>query len=659
MARLTNPSPYPLHMRLSHLVAVLTVALAAGLVPAAVADPGGPPAPRARAAQAPAPPVPPTPPLVVDRPEARTLIREGQPGRLLLGGTWYFRQDDERVGTPRRFARQRSLQGWQQITVPHNWNAQDTVFNRSSQGWYRRELRLPLGPRKRRILWVARFEGVSHHATVYLNGREIGHHSGGSTPFEADLRGLRRGRNRLVVRASTLRGNTDLTHWRPASFNGFGTGGWWNFGGMSREVYVRPVRRIDVERVGVLPRIRCTRCPARVEARTLVRNTGRKARRVSLQVRLGKEVVATSAGEVGARDSRELVSHFTIRHPKRWRLRRGHMYGLEVTAATDGTEAAYRTAFGVRQIRKLPDGTVLLNGRAMRLHGASVHEDDPVVGAAWRTPQRREALARLQELGATVVRAHYPLHPAMLEALDRRGVLVWSQAAVYQVPEANLLRPQVRRNAVRANTEMVLRDRSHPSIFAWSVANELPELVGSGQATLIAAAAREVRRLDPTRLVAIDRSTRAGGDEGSPAVRALDALGVNEYFGWYGSAVQGLPNTTDADLGPELDHLHASYPGVALFVTEFGAEANRVGPESEKGTFDFQTRWLRDHLAIHRSRPFVNGSIVWALKDFRVHPTWGGGNPAPTPPYNEKGLIEQNGQPKPAFWEMRRLFGAP
>jgi len=390
----------------------------------------------------------------------------------------------------------------------------------------------------------------------------------------------------------------------------------------------------------------------------MVRNTGRKARRVNLQLRLGKEVVAMSAGKVGARDRRELVSRFTIRHPKLWRLRSGHMYGLEVTAAAAGTEAPYRTAFGVRQIRKLPDGRVLLNGRAMHLRGASVHEDDPVVGAAWGTPQRREALARLQALGATVARAHYPLHPAMLEALDRRGVLVWSQAAVYQVPEANLLLPKVRRNAVGANTEMVLRDRNHPSIFAWSVANELPELVGSGQATFIGAAAREVRRLDPTRLVAIDRSTRAGGAEGSPAVRGLDALGVNEYFGWYGSAVQGLPDTTNADLGPELDHLHASYPGVALFVTEFGAEANRVGPESEKGTFDFQKRWMREHLAIHGSRPFVNGSIVWALKDFRVHPTWGGGNPAPTPPYNEKGLVDQNGTPKPAFWEVRLLFGA-
>ena len=658
-----------MHVRTLHPVILLAAAFAAGAIPApAQADPGGPPAPIARAAQAPAPgPLPPTPELVVDPPERRTLIREGQSDRLLLGGTWYFRLDDARTGAALGFAGQRSLAGWQAIAVPHNWNGSDTTENRSSHGWYRRELVLERAPRRRggkrrraagADLWVARFEGVNHHATVFLNGREIGRHAGGYSPFEVDLRGLRPGRNRLVVRVSNLRGDTDLTHWRRARFNGFGTGGWWNFGGISREVYVRPVRRIDVERVAVVPRIRCTRCPARVEVRTVLRNVRRRPARVRLAVRLSGTVVATADVKVAGRVRREVRSQFTIRRPRLWRLRKGRMYGLTVTARAKRAEATFRTAFGVRVIRRRRDGRVLLNGKPMRLRGASIHEDDATAGAAWGPRHRRDALRRLRELGATVTRSHYPLHPAMLEALDRRGILVWSQAPVYQLPEVNMLLPQVRLNAVAANTAMVLRDLNHPSVFAWSIANELPETVDPGQAALIGAAARAVRRLDPTRLVAIDRSTRAGGPEGSSAIRGLDALGINEYFGWYRAAGPGLPNSTDADLGPQLDRLRAAYPGVALFVTEFGAEANRVGPESEKGTLDFQLRWLRDHLRIHESRPFVNGSIVWALKDFRVHPGWGGGNPTPGPPWNNKGLIDEAGPTKPAFYEMRRLFGS-
>jgi beta-glucuronidase len=362
-----------------------------------------------------------------------------------------------------------------------------------------------------------------------------------------------------------------------------------------------------------------------------------------------------------------VLGRFTIRRPALWRPRNGRMYGLEVTATAlpaalrdpvAGTRSTYRTRFGIRKIHKLADGRVLLNGRAMRLKGASVHEDDPLAGAALRPAHRLNEMRRLDQLGVDVVRAHYPLHPATLEALDRRGVLVWSQAPVYQVPEANLADRRVRRNAQNANREMVQRDRNHPSVFVWSIANELPEFVGPGQAAFIRGTAKLVRRLDPSRLVAMDRSTRIGGPEGHPAVRGLDALGVNEYFGWYTSAVPPYPPTTDADLGPRLDGLHNVYPGVALFVTEFGAESNREGPEGDKGTFAFQTRWMRDHLAIHDSRSFVNGSIVWALRDFRVHPTWAGGNPAPNPPWNNKGLFEEGGRAKPAFYEMQRLFHA-
>ena len=645
-------------MRLPLRALIVSAVAAALLAPAAAADLGGAPAPRPGAAQVAGPtPPPPTPKLVAHRPERRSFIRDGQAGRLLLGGTWYFRPDDAREGARRGFASRRSLRGWRAVSVPHNWNGADTLLNRSSHGWYRREVILPRG--RRGLLWVARFEGVSHHATVYLNGRAVGRHSGGYTPFEVDLRGLRRGRNRLVLHVSTLRGPTDLTHWRRARFNGFGTGGWWNFGGISREVYVRPVRTVDVERVSALPRLRCMRCPARVAVRTLVRNAAPTPKRIGLTMQMGRRALKLDPVTVGGRSRRELRGDFTIRRPRLWQPRRGSMYDLEVRAAAGGgARSVYRTRFGVRKVEKQGDGRVLLNGRPMRLRGASLHEDDPVFGAASGPAQRNAEIRRLDELGVDVVRAHYPLHPATLEALDRRGVLVWSQAPVYQVPEANLARRRVRVRARAANREMVLRDRNHPSIFVWSMANELPELVGRGQAAFISGTAKAIRRLDRSRLIAIDRSTRVGGPEGHPAVRALDALGVNEYFGWYPSSVPPHPTSTDAAIGPRLDGLHNAYPGVALFVTEFGAESNRLGPETEKGTFAFQTRWLRDHLAIHDSRPFVNGSIVWALRDFRVHPTWSGGNPLPNPPWNNKGLIEEGGAPKPAFYEMQRIFHA-
>jgi beta-glucuronidase len=552
--------------------------------------------------------------------------------------------------------RQRSLSGWTAISIPHNWNGADTVFNRSSVGWYRKEFRLPRQPRG--TAWVARFEGASHFATVYLNGREVGRHAGGYLPFEVDLRGLRKGRNRLVVRLSTLRPKTDLTHWRPARFNGFGTGGWWNFGGLSREVTVRPVGTIDVVRAQALPRLRCARCAARVQVRALVRNRAKTGRNVGLTLRVGRTRVKLVARRVLGRSEREIVGSFVILRPRLWRLRKGGLYSLRVTAiARKARDATYDTSFGVRALRRRADGTVLLNGRRLAARGVSVHEDAPLLGAAWRPAQRRETLNRVRELGATIVRSHYPLHPAMLEAFDRAGILVWDGAPVYQVQNDRLDLASVRRRAVAVNEETVLRDRGHPSVIAYAIANELPDPIGPGHAAFIRSAARRVRKLDPTRLVALDRVARlAAPDDANPVLNELDAIGVNEYYGWYRGAFPPLPPAVTADLGPYLDTLHRLHPKVALFVTEFGAEAARAGPADVKGTEAFQARLLRDHLAIIDTKRYVSGGVVWVLRDFRVHPTWSGGNPIPDPPYNHKGLLRVDGSPKPSFYEVQRSF---
>ena len=181
-----------------------------------------------------------------------------------------------------------------------------------------------------------------------------------------------------------------------------------------------------------------------------------------------------------------------------------------------------------------------------------------------------------------MVRAHYPLHPALLEALDRRGVLVWNQAPVYQMQNEKWELPAVRRSAVAVNAEMVLRDRGHASVIAYSMANELPDPVTPAQAMFVREAAARIRALDPTRLVAIDRVARVGAvSDSDPVWRAVDALGVNEYFGWYRGAKPPRPEATTADLGPYLDELHRQQPHAALFATEFGAgshpQRRRVG----------------------------------------------------------------------------------
>jgi beta-glucuronidase len=102
--------------------------------------------------------------------------------------------------------------------------------------------------------------------------------------------------------------------------------------------------------------------------------------------------------------------------------------------------------------------------------------------------------------------------------------------------------------------------------------------------------------------------------------------------------------------------LHSDYPNQALVITEFGAEASRAGPVTEKGTYDFQSDFLRYHLGIFEERPFINAALIWNLRDFRVKPGWIGGNPYPNPPHNQKGLVDDAGQAKPGFFAAQEIY---
>jgi beta-glucuronidase len=623
------------------------------------------------AAQVPVPPAPPGPPppeLRVERPGGKPLIREGQTNRELLGGTWYFRLDESFVGEQERWYAQDDLAGWTAITVPFNWNAQDTTENKANVGWYRKEFSVPRSRGKARHFWKVRFEGNNYRSKVWLNGRRLGPVFTGYFPFELTLKNLKEGRNTLVVEVSSLRSNTDLTHWRPAAFNGFGTGGWWNFGGILREVYMRRVDTVDVEDVQVLPRLRRVGGPAKVEVRTTLRNFTKRDRDVALLIRVDGRRIRLDPETVPALARRQLTTSISVEKPRLWAPRKPELYDITVGALLRRKVlGTYRATFGVRKIDPRPGGVILLNGKRLNLRGAAIHEDDIHEGGALSQRTRELLVNRLQNLGATITRSHYPLHPAFIEAFDRAGIMYWVDAPVYQVTTKNWVRSGVRTLATRAATLTVKNNINHPSILTWSLANEPSEAganlgtYGPALVSYIRAASRAVRELDDTRLVGIDRQSRIGEPVTTEAHQYLDVLGVNEYFGWYRSVIDNrpdLPASTTADLSGFLDQIHAANPDLPLVITEFGAEASRSGPVEQEGTFEFQRKFVMDHLAIHASKRFVNGSIHWALRDFRVHPTWEGGAPEEyaQPPWHNKSLLEENNHRKPVFLSVARVL---
>ena len=534
-----------------------------------------------------------------------TVYDDGPDNRYLLGGEWLFRLDNDQ-GTQQRFQRQSSTEGWTRTSVPNAWNAGDNsvASMTGTVGWYRKDFRLP--DRRARMDWLVRFESVNYRAQVWLNGRPIGRNTGAYLPWDLRLprRALkRRGINRLVVRVDNRRLRTDFP---PSGLTGSGdpAGGWWNYGGLLREVYLQRVDRIDITSVTVRPDVPCATCTASVVARVVVRNYGDSAS-VRITGSFGGRSLNLGTRRVGGRDFKSFQTRIRVSAPRLWSPASPYLYNARFTVSAGNRRViGYRLKTGIRSVQ-VAGGKLTLNGRAVNLRGVGLHEDDPQMGFAIDSERRAQIVAQAKELGATVIRSHYPLHPEIHEIADRTGMLVWSEIPVYAVKTQYLKRETVRKLAARELEDNILANQNHPSIMLWSIGNELSARPGPVQSFYINRAVRQAKALDPSRPVglAVAGYPSAGC---RPQYAALDVIGINEYFGWYPG-----PNGQIADrdaLSDYLDSVRACYPNKAIVVSEFGAEANRDGPVEEKGTHQYQQDFVNYHLAVHNAKPWLSGS---------------------------------------------------
>lgn len=590
----------------------------------------------------------------LDTPSAKTLYDDGHDERYMLDGRWLFRADPDDQGVAQGFHLQQATDGWSPVSIPNAWNAGDDSADsqRGGVGWYRKDFKLERG--RRSGSYRFRFESVNYRATVWLNGQLIGSNEGAQVPFELPASKLsRNGGNRLVVRVDSRRSDSDVPPMRESDVTGLPGGGWWNYSGITREVYLRRYDDVDLEHIRVRPQIACRTCDARVLITATLRNDRGGRRKVRVSGTFGGRRWRTRPVSIPSGRTRDVSTSFTVRNPRLWSPDRPSLYDVKARVTRGRSVlAGWSGHSGVRSIDVDGNGRVLLNGRPITFRGASIHEDHPTIGSALTPRKRKQIFANLLRLNANITRAHYPLHPEFYELADRFGVMIWDQVPVYRMRDS-LLTSFVRRKGLRLLDAMIKRDWNHPSVLSWSVANELSRNVDPNQGRYIEDALRRIKRLDPTRLTSIDiagyPSVRL-----RPTYRKFDALGVNSYFGWYPGPVGSVLNREV--LGPYLDQLHAYYRRQALFITEFGAEANRDGSADEKGTFAFQTQFMKDHLREYDKRSFVNGAIAWILQDFKVRPGWDGYNRKPSPPYNKKGLVDENFNRKPVFDDVARLY---
>ncbi|MGI9081752.1 MAG: glycoside hydrolase family 2 protein [Thermoleophilaceae bacterium] len=554
--------------------------------------------------------------------------------------------------------------GWRAVRVPSVFDpdARPELFGGTVKQ-YRLRFR---GPVAKGFAWAFRFEQSRRRTTVFLNGRRVGLSIDPYTPFEVPATGLRAGRSNTLEVQVDSRKDPRVPE------------GWWNWGGIVRPVTLVPRGRVAVTNLGLLSDVSCRRPGRACKARVLLDGMlsklppdrtprkprrGRKGRpapalqpvlRLSLRSPTGKVTTKRFSLRGSRRGPRRLRDlSLSVPGPMLWSPERPALYKAKVTVGYAGkTWQVAHKQIGLRSV-KVKRGLLYLNNRQINVRGASMHEDTPGHGAAITGADMDEMVQNLKEIGANVTRAHYVLSEALLQRLDRAGIMVWNQAPIWQRDHgANLLGyPLDRARAVAQVRRTVLAARNHPSVITHSVANELAFAPDGNPSTrtFLISASETARDIDPTLPIALDVKAGTGYSE-QFTYQSFDIIGINQYFGWYTSVADF------ATLEPYLREMRDNYPDHALVMTEFGAEGrpDMAGrPATEKGSYGFQTDHVARTLGVVDRLPFLSGAIHWTLREFEIYPGWGGGAP-PGPGRNtrhHKGVLTYAGEKKPA-WDV-------
>jgi beta-glucuronidase len=558
------------------------------------------------------------------------------PGRTAtsLNGAWHIIVDPYESGLRARYyenarpqdARTAPIEydfsASETLNVPGDWNTQkDRLFFYEGPVWYQRSFSYKPRAHTRTFLY---FGAANYFTRVYLNGKPLGDHEGGFTPFDFEVTDkLAEGDNSVVVEVNNARRANGV----PAANTD-----WWNYGGITRDVLLVEVPETYIRDYWV---------------QLAKGKQDEIAGWIQLDGSTPSQSVSVAIAEASVRKTfnTDATGRVEFRFPAKlelWSPENPKLYDVVIST---GAETVHES-IGFRTI-EVKGTQVLLNGKLVFLRGISLHEEAPNRGGRAYSPQDAKTLfGWAKELGCNFVRlTHYPHNENEIRLADRLGLLVWSEIPVYW--DIAWKDPAALANAEAQLRDMIARDHNRAAVIFWSLSNETP--IDPDRLIFLQKLAADARRSDTTRLVtsALNHVTDAGPDKrilDDPIGESLDVLGLNEYLGWY------FGHPEDADR-----FAWQSKYDKPLIISEFGADApyGKHGDASARWTEEYQANLYVHQLAMIRKIPGLAGLSPWVLMDFH----------SPRRPlpgiqdyYNRKGLVSNTGQHKQAFYVLQKFY---
>ncbi len=570
-----------------------------------------------------------------------------------LDGLWRFALDGAAGERPWESRLDTALEA----PVPASYNdlfVDSAIRDHVGVVWYQRDVRVPRGWAGERI--VLRFGSVTHAATVYVGDALVAEHVGGYTPFEADLTGIVGAGEEFRLTVAVDNRLTNITippgsvttgpdgRERQSYFHDF-----YNYAGIARSVTLASTPASHIDDIMVVTE--------RDGATGIVGYTVRAggAGGVDVRVRAVDESGATVATGEGAEGS------LRIENATLWRPGAAYLYDLVVELTAGGAVVdSYTLPFGVRTV-EVRGTEFLINGEPFYFTGFGKHEDTPVRGKGHDDAYLVHDFQLLEWTGANSFRtSHYPYAEEVLDFADRHGIVVVDETAAVGlnlgvqggltgIPPTPTFAEEnfggeTRTVHAQHLRELIERDKNHPSVVMWSIANE-PASNEEGAREYFEPLVDLARELDPTRPLTYAAVMFANPTNDTIA-DLFDVLSINRYYGWY--VFTGDLGTAEGVLERELRGWVQRF-GKPIMMSEYGADT-QPGLHSVwdmPWTEEYQTDLLATYHRVFDRIPEFVGEHIWNFADFMtgpgIHRVDG----------NKKGVFTRDRKPKGAAFSLR------
>lgn len=575
-----------------------------------------------------------------------------------LSGIWKFKIDSLAVGETENW--QNGLVETRSIAVPGSWNDQFTdLRDYLETAWYEKETYVPSSWKNQRVF--IRVGSANYFAKLWVNGKPVGQHEGGHLPFAFEISSLLNwdAENRITIQIENILkptrvptgGDVDgavFSSFPKANFDFF------PYAGLNRDVWLYTIpKESSIKDITVKTNFDSTFGLVEI----LVENEG--------NANSGKVIISGQGknyeSELKFTNNKATVK-IEIPEVRLWSPDDPFLYEIQVILGDAKKKVDnYRLETGVRTIA-VTETQILLNGNPIFLKGFGKHEDFPIFGRGTANPVIIKDFSLMKWAGANSFRtSHYPYDEEFMRMADREGFLIINEipaVGLYFHGDAEQLRQRTEL-CKQYIEELITRDKNHPSVIMWCVANEpFPKgLSINDPAGRVAEPASfdafkqmfdKVRNMDGTRLAVLV------GVMGGPVewLALSDIVMINRYYGWY-THIGDLQGAAKL-LNMELDGLHKKLKK-PIMITEFGADTypGMHSDQPEMFTEEYQTEFIKTYLDVADTKDYIVGMHVWAFSDFKTGQgiiRFGG--------INYKGVFTRDRKPKAAAYYLRSRWAS-